>query len=280
MFFFIIILGPSATGSGNCLPKYPGFEYDVFKLIKEYFVNFEEPIIPYLYYHIFLDVYELYVKALLSSRKKTVSASYSNNSSIINHELGLPANCVYETVFSSKDPVTKIVPIDELSNIFPNLLEYFKQTTLKENLISQISLPMNVSRTSLPIVSTIPRHSTKKKYSIDYCSNLPQLFFESSQKNSKYIQNNSVNFQQYYSFSNRKGDLNIISELPSNIKTSSTLVDHYYELLQLLLLLLPSPNRRYLQLLIRLFYKMIRNKELCILTTDSFALKENVSNNF
>src|SRR5690606_1287214 len=53
---------PKASGSGNCLPKYPGFEYDVFNLIREYFTNIEEPIIPFEFYLVLLNTFDSYMQ--------------------------------------------------------------------------------------------------------------------------------------------------------------------------------------------------------------------------
>ncbi|KAG8177162.1 hypothetical protein JTE90_021756 [Oedothorax gibbosus] len=37
---------PNASGSGSCLPNYPGFEKDVFKVVRDFFVNPQVPLLP------------------------------------------------------------------------------------------------------------------------------------------------------------------------------------------------------------------------------------------
>lgn len=39
-------LGPNASGSGSCLPNYPGFEKDVFKVVCDFFINSQVPLLP------------------------------------------------------------------------------------------------------------------------------------------------------------------------------------------------------------------------------------------
>lgn len=38
--------GPNASGSGSCLPNYPGFEKDVFKVVRDFFLNTQVPLLP------------------------------------------------------------------------------------------------------------------------------------------------------------------------------------------------------------------------------------------
>ncbi|XP_035221966.1 DEP domain-containing protein 1B-like isoform X2 [Stegodyphus dumicola] len=37
---------PNASGSGSCLPNYPGFEKDVFKVVRDFFLNPQVPLLP------------------------------------------------------------------------------------------------------------------------------------------------------------------------------------------------------------------------------------------
>ncbi|KAI8774264.1 dep domain-containing protein 1a [Biomphalaria glabrata] len=39
------------------LPNYPGFEKDVFGVVKDYFLGLDEPLIPYIYYDVFINVF-------------------------------------------------------------------------------------------------------------------------------------------------------------------------------------------------------------------------------
>lgn len=247
----------------------------MFKLIKEYFTNMEEPIIPSDFYHLITAIFELYLDEL-SGKKR--SFKYNN-------ELNLPSNCVYETAFSGKDPVTKIVSIDELSVAFPNLIEYFQRNSknLGANFGRTVNHISSVSSTVTPnnsfkTISTMPRNAKLK--SIDTLT--PKVLnqsgksdinfaIESPPEAGEYMLNKDFNLKKFYSLrKNTKFSYSDIVPQKRNVK------NHYYELLQLILLVLPSPNRRHLQLLIRVFYKILRNKDLCLMTKDSIALKEHV----
>lgn len=47
---------PNASGTGSCLPNYPGFEGDVFKVVKDYFCNLGIPLSTYAMYDVFINV--------------------------------------------------------------------------------------------------------------------------------------------------------------------------------------------------------------------------------
>ncbi|XP_067122366.1 DEP domain-containing protein 1A-like isoform X1 [Centruroides vittatus] len=49
---------PNANGSSSCLPNYPGFEMDVFKVVKDYFTNMGIPLIPFNLYKLFMYIFE------------------------------------------------------------------------------------------------------------------------------------------------------------------------------------------------------------------------------
>ena len=123
----------------------------------------EEPIIPSSYYSVFIHVHRLY----LSKSHLKINNGHTKH---INDDLGLPANCVYETIFSSKEPVTKIVPIDELSAVFPSFLHYFRQQQQQHsNPNSFVSSPLSSSSinqftsNTFRALSTIPRKSRNNK---------------------------------------------------------------------------------------------------------------------
>ncbi|KAH9412549.1 Domain found in Dishevelled, Egl-10, and Pleckstrin (DEP), partial [Dermatophagoides pteronyssinus] len=271
---------PKATGSANCLPKYPGFETDVFQLIRDYFINMEEPIIPSLYYQLFLTVYRLYRSCLNVDYQFPIdnndSTKPKSNTKHIDDDLGLPAICVYETAFSSKEPVTKIVPIDELSDIFPNFLHYFRQQKHQKYSFNHSNINHSNETNTFRALSTMPRKNRRNKTTTPTFNTTTDNYHESPPENSEYMfdktfSTNSAH-HRFYSLQRQKSD-KIRSSNDNHTKNST---DNYYEILQLILLLLPNVNRRYLQLLIRLFARILSNKELCLLTNDSLTLKEHI----
>ena len=247
----------------------------------------EQPIIPSSYYSVFIHVHRLY----LSKSHLKINNGHTKH---INDDLGLPANCVYETIFSSKEPVTKIVPIDELSAVFPSFLHYFRQQQQQQqhsNPNSFVSSPLSSSSinqftsNTFRALSTIPRKSRNNKNC--FTTTTPNTTddrqkFESPPENGEYMFNKTFDDdcsskRQFYSLQRRKSD-KISSRLLNEMETEMESIGHqnHYELLQLLLILLPNVNRRYLQLLIRLFARILSNKEICLLTNDSLTLKEHV----
>lgn len=67
---------PNASGSGSCLPNYPGFEKDVFKVVRDFFINPQVPLVP-------LEFNPLIVQLLLVFRE---SLSHSGDSAITNND--------------------------------------------------------------------------------------------------------------------------------------------------------------------------------------------------
>lgn len=283
---------PKASGSGNCLPKYPGFEYDVFKLIRDYFSNLEEPIIPFELYKLILSTFDNYIQENASKFTKHQNrkmASFLKSTSTIfqkeqvpRNEINLPSNCVYETAFSGKEPVTKIVPIDELSTTFPNLADYFKPMIGKRQPFSPMNSSTMSTSSTFKAISTMPRNSSKLRQLAQVNSSTPQnapncqmmsdiLCLDSPPESSEYMLSKDMWSQQRQFYSLRRNESRRSKASPLGTPSKN------YKLLQLVLLTLPSPNRRHLQFLLRLFYKIIRNKELCLLTKDSQALKEQVN---
>lgn len=295
-----LFLGPKASGSGNCLPKYPGFEYDVFNLIRDYFINLEEPLIPFDYYKLLLSTFDSYWQEN-SGRKmpsfiKCNSALLKETSmSEPKNDINLPKNCVYETAFSGREPVTKIVPIDELSIVLPNYFPISSMNIITQHNFKSVISPFNNSTTSntFRALSTMPRTSSKlrsQQLQCQFSNSTPQgtkngqmmsdiLCLDSPPESGEYMLGKDMSQErQYHSLHrNQKNSVKSnIHQIASPLAQHSNTANKHYTLLQLILCTLPSSNRRHLQLLLRLFYKIIRNKELCLLTKDSVALKEHV----
>lgn len=270
----ILELGPRSSSSGNSFPQYPGFENDVFNTIKDYFTSIPEPIIPCRYSNLLLSLYSKYLQKIRYCHNLSTFNTQTTLSQLdptlpfdVDNELNLPANCVYETAFESVEPVTKIVPIDELAANFPSLVEHFQkhqvlspppktvpkrteQQMFPSKLCSSNSdLPMTTSKT-FQALSTIPRKSSKHKKS--------QTSMETSPMKSDIL----------YSIEDENN--NRSSSNPDSSKNV------FYEAIQLVLVIIPSANRRHLHLLVRMFYKILHNKDLCLLTSDSEELKRQV----
>lgn len=278
-------IGPKASGSGNCLPKYPGFEFDVFNLIKDYFTNMEEPIISFKFYKLIMLIFDCYSNEK-SKQENFLSKNLLQKSQFMQKvsDINLPSNCVYETAFSGKEPVTKIVSIDELSVAFPNLVKYFSQSSkdalsMANHSKNYESVISTTTPNSYKTVSTMPRNSKIKNFDrttpkLNQSNNSDLKFtLESPPEAGEYMLNKDFNLKKFYSL-RKNTKLSYVDILP---ESRSNKENKYYNLMQLILLLLPSSSRRHLHLLIRVFYKIIRNKDLCLLTKDSIALKEYVS---
>lgn len=256
------------------MPKYPGFESDVFNLIRDYFTNIEEPIIPFEFYYIIINSFEKNSKLTTRDNMSSFVATSTlknENGLHLKNELNLPSNCVYETVFSGSEPVTKIVPIDELSGVFPNIMDYFQEHTKQSTFSKRFNSCVKTSST-FKAISTMPRN-TSSKLNTQVNLSTPKkmemfsdiLYLDSPPEAGEYMLEKDTFTLKYHSLHRAR-----------QINTNSMESRKHY-LLQLILLTLPTANRRHLQLLIRLFHKIIHNKELCLLTKDSFELKKHVS---
>uniref|UniRef100_T1IT99 DEP domain-containing protein n=1 Tax=Strigamia maritima TaxID=126957 RepID=T1IT99_STRMM len=114
---------PNASGTGSCLPNYPGFQMDVFAVVKDYFRSLDAPL---LSYDIFVNAFvrSEYLdsgKTSLQSHKSLeniVSSGKSigtlNETSILSSEqimnVALTPSLCFETAFTSAEPVTRIIP--------------------------------------------------------------------------------------------------------------------------------------------------------------------------
>jgi len=84
---------------------YPGFKNDVYSVIKDYFLNSEEPLIPIRFYEIFISILVLIERHDHMCSKK-VQFTENNISNCISTRL--PSNVYWETEFSS-DPAKPVV---------------------------------------------------------------------------------------------------------------------------------------------------------------------------
>ena len=190
-------LGPKASGSGSCLPKYPGFENDVFAVVRDYFVNIGIPLIPNQLYALVIHIYDIFstqdtpqpiyqnlrqntmknntpllstadkLKRQLSSEKPMKTSTPILESQTLNTKttattVELPPNHVFETVFMGDKPVTKIVSIDELTNLFRGHPRLKRANSFHRNCSSNKNQILENKRTEgntqyIEAIATIPR---------------------------------------------------------------------------------------------------------------------------
>lgn len=104
MYINIIICFFLDTEISEC--TYPGFKNDVYSVIKDYFLNSEEPLIPVTFYEIFISILVLIERHDHMCNKK-VQFTEKNISNCISPQL--PSNMCWETEFSSDHPKTCVV---------------------------------------------------------------------------------------------------------------------------------------------------------------------------
>ncbi|GFR14477.1 DEP domain-containing protein 1A [Trichonephila clavata] len=144
---------PNASGSGSCLPNYPGFEKDVFKVIRDFFINPQVPLLTESITPLLIKVFchfteqqyidfnnaktSLIISNLSASSRSTTAVKTSTplgtndqNSRIncLNKDQtsqgkillddpevmwDYPSAVFYETDFATSDPVTRVISSDQ-----------------------------------------------------------------------------------------------------------------------------------------------------------------------
>lgn len=183
--------------------------------------------------------------------------------------LNLPTNCVYETAFSGCEPVTKIVPIDEFSGVFPDFIEYFQNTqsfTMSKTNTSLLSPPFNNStntaNNTFRMAATLDRRHMRAKTPtprrlIDHTEHGFSL--ESPPESSEYMLTKNLDTRRFHSLGRNFKQRKVNPPAPPPVESNK---NDLYECLHLILLIFPSRNRRLLQLLIRMIHKVINNDQL------------------
>ena len=62
--FLYFVLSPGPEQVDSSLPSYPGFERDVFGVVKDYFHSLPEPLMTYDMYEVITNVYGGYISKL------------------------------------------------------------------------------------------------------------------------------------------------------------------------------------------------------------------------
>ncbi|CAG2162925.1 unnamed protein product [Oppiella nova] len=327
---------PKASGSDSCLPKYPGFENDVFAVVRDYFINIGIPLIPNQLYALITHIYD----------KHTASPTFAS----INHRLNrnhkpkaieiptpilccqkqqntstpivesqapttveLPPNHVFETVFMGETPVTKIVSIDELNNLFANnsRIKSCDSFCDKYSAINRQTHQKFENSRYVEAITTIPRNRRQLLYKSPITENIykskyqspessagsPNSYYnfgfamQSPTEDGEYMESKSVSSLSSIHMSpvsrNSQYD-NLSAQFSKSSNNSSdnsnTIVnqnsDKLVESLRLSLFLMPSPNRRHLHLLLRLLLKIIQNKEIHFRFYENISIKEYILKTF
>ncbi len=220
-----MIKGPKASGSGSCLPKYPGFENDVFAVVRDYFVNIGIPLIPNQMYSFMIAIYDMFtnepnnenalnyvhknanqkLSPILSVMEKLKRETMSDNDLMTSTPIQenqvlttvqLPPNHIFETFFMGDNPVTKIVSIDELTNLFktnPNIKNLNSFSKRETNIyktpstgkIESLGTDLKTSEKSryFEAVTTMPR-MPKNKHKSPITSNIYKTKYESPESQS------------------------------------------------------------------------------------------------
>lgn len=220
---------PNASGSGSCLPNYPGFEKDVFKVVRDFFLNPQVPLLPAS-----LTLTLLHVFSLCFDSRKNVSPSVCHQKTstpasdhfdaktlLDDPEMMWLPEAYFETEFSTSEPFTKVVP--------------------------EAALHQAPSMASLSTISvcTIPRYLSQESL-----SSLRKVEDEQSPFN---VSGSSTKTVTALSCSA------IFKSPPQEKLSSNANIEDAKLIFQLLLLFLPPPNRRQLHLLFRVINKILRN---------------------
>ncbi|CAG2100175.1 unnamed protein product [Medioppia subpectinata] len=193
----LFAIRPKASGSDSCLPKYPGFENDVFGVVRDYFINIGIPLIPNQLYSLIIHIYDKYTNTggqqtyatinarntyglkvrpiqiptptlLCCNKPQTTSTPIAGSGGPLpspTTTVDLPPNHVYETAFMGENPVTKIVSIDELTNLFATSSRLKscdslcdKYAAAKCLAMRRASSPTPENRRFVDAIATIPRN--------------------------------------------------------------------------------------------------------------------------
>ncbi|XP_054162437.1 DEP domain-containing protein 1A-like [Oppia nitens] len=334
---------PKASGSDSCLPKYPGFENDVFAVVRDYFINIGIPLIPNQLYPLIIHIYDKFTfKSIIPSNTIHMNSLNLNRKSMSNQmptpvhytltaklnkqntstpilesqapktTVDLPPNHIYETVFMGDIPVTKIVSIDELTNLFVNNPRIRSRSSFRENSYRNQPMKSNdCTNRYVDAITTIPRIPRKFNcykspisesiYKTRYQSpnssagsnGSPFGYYnygfamQSPTEDGEYMENKSVSSlstiqMSPVSQSDPKDNLSAQFSKSSNNSLQNTVInknddnneEKLIETLRLCLLLMPSSNRRHLHLLLRLMSKIIQNKEIKFCFNEDISVKD------
>ncbi|XP_074596931.1 DEP domain-containing protein 1A-like [Brevipalpus obovatus] len=303
------------NGANGSMPRYDGFERDVFNLIREYFVNLGSSLIPHKFYPLIISLVgeaDQQRVARLRSRylgcldtDQPDSCSVATNG-FTHHSIpsGSPLShseqphhhrkdCkhkkeqVFETVFMPGSSITRILSYDQLTSFFANFST--SDGSLDDRPISPDDPNSSNSygcrildARKLQHIATLPR--LIKKQRLEGAMNRANSFRQKPIPNKPALGSTNVGFvlqspseEGEYMMDKSLSPLNTYRPLKTihlnmhNSLSSSSIISRdsleyskNIELLSLVLLMIPPENRRHLHLLLRLFTRVTRNKELKI----------------
>ena len=293
----------------------------MFAVIRDYFVNIGIPLIPNQLYALIIHIYDKFSAQNLSELNSSLSPVVSVINKTTKRQIScnenqlktstpilesqttveLPPNHVYETVFMGDIPVTKIVSIDELTNLFKNNPGFKRISSFRNNSNKNIVKENKIAGNTryVDAITTIPRSGRRLPniFKSPVVDNIYKSQYESpdSSTSSDKSGNGYYNFGFAMQSPNEDGEYMLcksVSSLSSinltpnprnaskdnlsaqfskssdecshknNFKTTINKEEKLLECLQLALFLMPPSNRRHLHLLLRLLSKMIENKEI------------------
>ncbi|XP_015785176.1 DEP domain-containing protein 1B-like isoform X2 [Tetranychus urticae] len=292
------------NNSGNSLPRYPGFERDVFNLIREYFVNLDSPMIPSNFYPLIVSVVketdlknisqknsQLYAKIGLKDREFTYDTNTSTPlaskiSEIRRNGAQMKVkkdDPVFETVFLTQSPMTRILSHDALTSIFSSIASSdgsLDGSSSPQSIDAFNSYRRPIEASNLQHLATLPRNLRKqrleglKKFKLEKEQNKSSLclmnfgcILQSPCEEGEYMMDKSVtNLRNFYFSSKHSPEPAysnfIFRDKDSNTNASTEGEERVVNILNLVLLLIPPENRRHLHLLLRLLSRILKNSEL------------------
>ncbi|XP_050400821.1 DEP domain-containing protein 1B isoform X4 [Patella vulgata] len=300
------------------LPNYPGFEKDVFGVVKDYFTNLEEPLMTYDMYEVITNVFEPAADSMapdsarvLSSNSlpvthyetafgpdnrtvtrvyfsQGVSTDYGHHQSSDEEELGMPLETHFDvsTDFrrrhsDSGNYQVNFTRVKSLDGIDRAKRRYSrKNSSSSKNGRYSIHLSKSLHNGDTPVsgktFGILPRNANvarrlarpSSSSSYDSCGYQPILDGSKYSRSNKRLSSSSPDLANMLAAEDAKMSNPISEDEPAeNGKQKSdceslSAEDCAKKALQLVCLLLPPANRRKLQLLLKLMYKMTINQDL------------------
>lgn len=180
-------------------PAYPGFKADVYSVIKDYFLNSEEPLIPVLFYEIFISILVVVERHDHMCSTKLQFPENSDSSYTQNNQLS--SNMCWETEFSSDHAKTCIVnkcfdisaQQGTLSTSSCSSTSFFESCEVEQSKMEHKPLSMSHNKYPKPkLVRTTSSPEISIKTQSVYHKNMEKI---RKKKIGRTISNNSINPQ-------------------------------------------------------------------------------------
>ncbi|XP_053213829.1 DEP domain-containing protein 1B-like [Panonychus citri] len=255
------------NNSGNSLPRYPGFERDVFNLIREYFVNLDSPMIPSIFYPLIVSLVkesdlqgiyrqrsgQLYSNVALENREPIyethTSTPLNNKKADSRRTNGLSSkvkkdDSIFETVFHPQSPVTRILSQDQLTSIFSAIASSdgsLDGSSSPQSIEALYSWRKPAEARNLQHLATLPRNMRKQRieglkrcklekepYKSSLCLMNFGCILQSPCEEGEYMMDKSVtSLQNWRSFRIRSPEPTYISLIKREISEPTTQNDHF-----------------------------------------------------